>query len=108
MKKQFTFLEMEHSNTIEEYANEKLTKIEKFLEHEKEPIFMHITFTAQPTHGHHRVNLHISGPHYNFDVHRFGPDLYDLISSVADVMFHQLTEAKRKLVDTRQTGIKRE
>ena len=108
MNKQFTFRGMEHSNTIEEYANKHLEKIERFLEHEKEPVSMHIIFTATPVHKHHEVEFQVTGPSYTLNAHRFGPEFYDLISAVMDCMFRLLTEAKRRRVDERKTsGYKR-
>lgn len=108
MNKQFTFRGMEHSNTIEEYANQQLEKIEKFLLHEKEPIFLHIILTAERTHHHHRVEFQITSPNYNLNAHREGPDFYAVLSDVMDCMYQQLAEAKRKHVDQWHTGIKRE
>lgn len=108
MNKQYTFRGMEHSNTIEEFANEQLKKIEDFLAHEKEPIFLHIILTAEFTHHNNRVEFQVTGPGYTLNAHREGPELYALIGEVMDCMYKQLTEAKRKRIDTRQTGIKRE
>lgn len=108
MTKQFTFRGMDHSATIEEYANNQFGKIERFLEHEKDPKYIHMIFTSGFTHAHHRVELQVTTPNYKLIAHREGPDMYNLISQVFDTMYDQLTEAKKKLVDTRQTGIKRE
>ncbi len=108
MNKQFTFRGMEQSNTLQECVNDQLAKIETFLEHEKEPIYIHVIFTAGHTHAHHRVECQIVGPGYTLNAHRIGPEMYDLIAAVMDCMYLQLTEAKKKRVDTRQTGIKRE
>lgn len=108
MNKQFTFRGMEHSNTLEEAANNQLAKIERFLEHEKEPIYIHVTFTAGHTHAHHRVECQVVGPGYDHNAHRIGADMYELITAVMDCMYLQLTEAKKKRINERQTGIKRE
>jgi ribosomal subunit interface protein len=108
MIKQFTFRGMEHSATIEEYARNQFEKIERFLSHEKEPQYIHMIFTAGFTHHHHRVELQVTTPNYELIAHREGPEFYDLVSQVFDIMYHQLTEAKRKMIDERHTGIKRE
>jgi len=108
MNKQFTFRGMEHSATIEEYARKQFDKIERFLSHEKEPQYIHMIFTAGFTHAHHKVELQVTTPNYKLIAHREGPELYDLISQVFDCMYQQLTEAKKKHLDTRQTGITRE
>lgn len=108
MNKQFTFHGMESSKNIEVYANEKLKRIERFLEHEKEPIYMHLTFTAHRTHHHHEVEFQVTGPHYTLNAHREGPELYEVINEVIDCMHYELTEAKRRRVEKEHTGIKRE
>lgn len=108
MNKQFTFRGMDHSATIEEYALKQFEKIERFLQHEKEPQYIHMIFTAGFTHSHHKVELQVTTPNYKLIVHREGPEFYDLISQVFDCMYDQLTEEKKKLIDIRQTGIKRE
>lgn len=107
MTKQFTFRNMEHSNIIEEYANQQLAKIEDFLSHEKEPIFIHIILKGEFTHHNHRVEMQVTGPHYTLNAHREGPEFYDLISQVMDCMYLQLTEAKREKVASRKVGIKK-
>lgn len=108
MNKQFTFRGMEHSPTIEEYARNQFDKIERFLEHEKEPQYVHMIFTAAFTHHHHRVELQVTTPQYKLIAHKEGPEFYDLISKVCDCMYQQLTEAKRQRVEIEHTGIKRE
>ncbi len=108
MNKQFTFRNMEHSNTLEEHANEQLQKVEKFLEHEKEPIYLHIILTAHHIHAHHQVEFQVTTPLYKMSTHREGPELYQLISEVIDIMYERLTEAKRENVEKWHTGIKRE
>lgn len=108
MNKQFTFRGMEHSNILQEYANQQLEKIEKLLLHEKEPIYLHIILTAERTHHHHKVEFQISSPNFNLNAHDEGPDIYVAVTKACDRMYHQLTEEKRKHVAARHTGIKRE
>lgn len=108
MNIQFTFRGMERSGTLEEFVNEQLAKIQEFLVHEKEPIYLHLIFTAKFTHHDNRVEFQITGPGYTLNAHREGPELYKITGEVIDRMYKQLTEAKRKRIDTRQTGIKRE
>jgi len=108
MIKQFTFRGMDHSPTIEEYAQKMFEKIERFLQHEKEPQYIHMIFTAGFTHHHHKVELEVTTPQYKLNAHREGPELYELISKVIHIMYEQLTEAKRERVEIEHTGIKRE
>jgi len=98
MAKRITFRGMEHSPVIEEYCNGQLAKVEEFLTHEPEPIYLDLVLDAQRTHHHHHVELRIKTPHYDLISHYEGPEMYDVIDRVIDTMYRQLTEAKKKRV----------
>lgn len=102
MSKRIAFRGMEHSPVIEEYCNNQLAKVEEFLTHEREPIYLDLTLEAGRTHAHHRVELLIKTPNYDLISHYEGPDIYDVIDRVIDTMYHELHEAKRKLIDERK------
>ena len=108
MNKQFTFRGMDHSNTIQEYADEQLQKIEKFLSNEKEPIYIHVIVTAHPNHAHHEAEINVTSPLLNCSIKREAPDLYRAISETFDIAYDKLTEDKRKLVDHWHSGIKKQ
>lgn len=103
MSKRIIFRGMEHSPVIEEYAHRQLAKVEEFIKHEREPIYLDLTLEAERTHHHHRVELRIKTPHYDLISHYEGPDMYGVIDRVVDTMYRELHEAKRKLKDKDKT-----
>jgi len=106
MPKRITFRGMSHSPVIEEYCNDQLSKVEEFIENEREPIRLDLVLEAERTHHHHRVELRIKTPNYDLISNYEGPDMYDVIDRVIDTMYHNLTQAKKKLVDENKTADK--
>lgn len=105
MKKQITFRGMEHSGGLENHALAKLAKIEQFLEaSENTPITLHMVITEGFTHAHHKVELEVHTPHYNLTAHEEHKDAYQAVTDVVHKMFDELTRAKEKMIDGRQTG----
>jgi ribosomal subunit interface protein len=109
MNKQFTFKGMEHSNALETYAREHIKKIETFLqeEQERDPIYMRMSFDAETTHHHHKIEFNLKSPRYDIHVHKEGPDMYKLVNEVADVMYESLHKEKQRRVDEQKTGLKK-
>ena len=107
MNKQFTFKGMEHSNAIETYAREQIKRIDAFLEHEQErdPIYMRMSFDAEPTHHHHQIEFNIKSPRYDLHVHEEGPEMYKLINDVVDMMYARLRKEKEKHADNNKKGL---
>lgn len=101
MNKRITFRNMDHAASIENYANEHLAKIEKFLEHEPTPIAIDLVMEPSKTREHNRVELRVKSPHYDVIAHHEGPQFYKVLDHVIDVMMQLLLEAKRKRIDTR-------
>lgn len=99
MNKRIFFHEMESTVALEKYADEKLEKIVRFLEHEREPIYLDLILQAGRLHAHHRVELRIKTPRYELIVHEEEPDLYKALDSVIDRMYYQLHQEKEKLLD---------
>lgn len=104
MDKQFTFRGMDHSPVMEDHANAQLEKVERFLANEREPIYLHLVLIAEFVHHHHEVEITLKTPHYDLHVHRKGPDFYKVLDAAIDTLYHNLHEAKRKLVDKRHDG----
>ncbi len=102
MHKQITFHQMDHSKVIEDYANEHLEKIEKFLQNERTPIYIELTFTPSKVHAHHRVELLVKSPNYDLHVEREGSDFYKTLDDVIDTMYHNLHKEKRKELDKKK------
>lgn len=106
MHKRITFRNMEHAAAIENYANDRLKKVEKFLENENTPVYIDLVLEPSKVHAHHRVELRVKSPHYDLISHYEGPEFYKILDHVVDVMIHELTEEKRKLIDERNHHIK--
>lgn len=96
------FHEMEHSAAIESKAQELMQKIYKFLEHEREPIYIHLTIEAGRPHAHHQVEVRVKSPNYELMVKDEGPDIYLLLNQMIDLMYKRLHEKKEELVRERR------
>lgn len=105
MHKRIVFRGVAHSDVAEQYANQQLQKVEKFLEHEKSPITLDLIFEPSKLRQHSRVELRVISPHYDIVSHyEFeGVEFYEALDRVIDVMYERLHEEKRKNVDKRKT-----
>lgn len=102
MHKRITFRAMDHSNHIENHANEQLEKIMHFLSNEPTPVHVDLVLEAGRPHAHNKVELRIKTPHYEECVTDEGPHMLQVIDAVIDTMYRLLHEAKRKRVDDRK------
>jgi ribosomal subunit interface protein len=103
MQKRITFRGMEHSPVIEQHADEQMSKIVTFLEHEPTPVFIDLVLEAHRHHAHHKVELRIKSPNYEVISNYEGPDLYKVLDRVLDVAYETLHEKKRQRVDKNKT-----
>lgn len=101
MNKRIAFRNMDHSIPMEQYANQQLDKIEKFLQEERSPILINLTLTASHVNEHPAVELIVKTPNYDRVVkyEHEGMDLYDVLDRVIDTMYKKLHEDKKKLHD---------
>lgn len=106
MHKRITFRHMDHVASIENYANEKLAKIEEFLEHEPTPRYIDLILEPSKVHEHHRVELRVKSPHYDLVSNYEGPEFYKVLDRVIDVMLQELLQEKQKQLDKRDHRIK--
>lgn len=104
MQKKVVFRHMDHSEVMEKYAHEQLEKIVRFLENEREPIYLDLILEPSKVHAHHRIEVRVKSPHYDLISNYEGSEFYDVLDRVIDVMYRQLCEKKRKLVDDKKTG----
>lgn len=107
MNKQFIFKGMDSSVAMETYAREQLKKIDEFLanEQEREPIYIRMSFDAEETHHHHKIEFDLKSPHFDLHVHEEGPEMYKLIVDVVDIMYARLRKEKEKHVDNNKKGL---
>lgn len=104
MEKSITFRNMDHSEVMERYANEQLEKIEKFLKNDRGPVFIDLIFEPSKIHEHHRIELRVKSAEYDLvsNYEHEGSGFYDTLDRVIDIMYHELTEKKRKRMDDRK------
>lgn len=104
MNKRITFRGMDHSDVMEQYANQQLAKIIDFLKNERTPITIDLMFEPSKVNEHHKVTLLVKSPNYDLvsEYEHPGVGFYDVIDRVIDVMYRNLHEAKRKMVDDRK------
>jgi len=99
MHKKFTFRDMPHSAVLEEYADGQLARIVDFLQNEPSPIYIDLIFEPSKVHAHNRVELRVKSPHYDLVNNYEGPEFYDVLDRVIDIMYLGLHEHKKRRVD---------
>ncbi len=101
MNKRIAFRNMDHSDVMEQYANQQLDKIEKFLQEERSPILINLTLTASHVNEHPTVELMVKTANYDRVVkyEHEGMELYDVLDRVIDTMYKKLLEDKKRLHD---------
>lgn len=104
MHKSITFKGMDHSEALENYANEHLEKIIKFLSNEATPVYIDMVFEPSHVHEHHKVELRVKSPNYHAisTYEHEGVPFYKTVDHVIDVMYQELHEQKRRHVDERK------
>ena len=102
MHKRITFRNMDHSDVIEQYANEQLAKIEEFLQNERTPVYIDLILEPSKVHEHNRVELRVKSPNYDIVSNYESSKFYDVLDRVIDVMYHELHEAKKKEDDQKK------
>ncbi|MDP3889038.1 MAG: HPF/RaiA family ribosome-associated protein [bacterium] len=104
MHKRITFRGLPHSDVVEQYANQQLTKIEKFLENERTPVYIDLILEPSKLRQHSRIELRVKSPNYdlisNYEFE--GQHFYDVLDRVIDVMYHELCEEKKKNGDKKK------
>lgn len=99
MQKKIVFRHMDSTPAMEVYANKQLRKVEAFLEKEQEPVRIELVLEPSKVHAHHRIELIVKSAQYDRVSSYEGPDFYDVLDRVIDVMYKELHEDKRRRVD---------
>ena len=104
MHKRITFRNMDHSDVMEQYINQQLEKIEKFLKNEPTPIYIDMVLEPTKNHAHPRAELRVKTPHFDLisNYEYEGTEMYDVIDRVIDIMYRQLLEHKKKENDQKK------
>lgn len=104
MNKRILFRNMDKSDVMEQYANQQLEKIVKFLENERSPVNIDLTFEPSKLREHHKVELRVKSPSYDLisSYEYQGTAFYDVLDRVIDTMYRELREAKRERLDERK------
>jgi ribosome-associated translation inhibitor RaiA len=102
MIKRVVFQGVEASAGAENFANEQLEKVADFLNGERLPVYIDLIFKPSKVHAHHFVELRVKSPNYDLVSSYEGPDFYDTIEHVIDVLYHQIHEKKDKLKDEKK------
>lgn len=102
MNKRIVFQGIEKTQPMEETCNKHLKKIEHFLENERTPIFIDLVLQPSKVHAHHYVELRVKTPHYNKISSYEGPEFYDVVNRVVDIMYRELLQCKNKETEHRK------
>jgi putative sigma-54 modulation protein len=90
-----TFRQMDATDAVKGYANDKVAKLQKFL---RQPLHGTVTLSCQKTLHIAEVDLHAGGQHYH--AHEASEDMYASIDKVADKVERQIrgihTSQKKK------------
>ncbi|TET06084.1 hypothetical protein E3J79_03440 [Candidatus Dependentiae bacterium] len=108
MHKRITFRAMDHSTVMEEYANQQLEKIVQFLKNERSPIYLDLILEPSKIHAHHRIELRVKTPRFDLISNYEGPDFYEVLDRVIDVMYKDLHLRKKEWKDAIESEGRRE
>ncbi|MCK5632893.1 HPF/RaiA family ribosome-associated protein [bacterium] len=103
MHKRITFKGIDHSDAVENYANDQLAKVIDFLGNERSPIYIDLMFKPSKLRAHHFVELRIKSPNYSLISSYEGTNFYNTLDRVIDVMYRELHESKKKLNDKKKS-----
>ncbi|KKP35596.1 MAG: hypothetical protein UR26_C0003G0069 [candidate division TM6 bacterium GW2011_GWF2_32_72] len=102
MHKRITFRGMEHSPVMEKHVDQQLEKILHILDNKPGPKHLDVVLDASKIHCDNKVECTLKTPQFDLISHHSCPDIYEAINISIDILYHQLLEAKRKLVDDRK------
>ncbi|MBN2267175.1 MAG: HPF/RaiA family ribosome-associated protein [Candidatus Babeliaceae bacterium] len=108
MQKKITFVGREHDPVLDNHIEEQLGRLERFLKHEKDPVFIDMVVEFHERHQFNKVSIRIKTPHYSCYAEHEGPDVFLEINEVVGRVYEQLRNEKEKLVDTHRHGCGKE
>ncbi len=105
MQKRITFRHMEHTPVLDSYIEKQLAKVEEFLSYERDPVALEVVLEPHDLRAHHRTSVLIKSPRYDVYVEKFGPDMYQVISTAIDDAYEMLRKQKEKYVHDEKQGV---
>ncbi len=104
MNTRIVFRGMEHSQLLEDYAREALSKTDKFLSHEVDPIQVDMVLEAHKQHQHHKVEIRLKSKHHHVVMSHEGTDIYVVIDYVVKHVVEEIKKNKDKMLDKRDSS----
>lgn len=93
----YTFRNMESSDSIKNYASEKIGKVQKYM---RSPLHAEVTFSTERHL--HRVDLNLTGDGHQYAGHGQSEDMYATIDQVVDKIDRQVRDTKATENDRRR------
>ncbi|MFW6050180.1 MAG: ribosome hibernation-promoting factor, HPF/YfiA family [Myxococcota bacterium] len=100
MRVNFTFRNLEPSDGIKNYAEDKITKLQKYLH---APLDVEITLSLERHL--HRADVTVAADGHHHAAHEESEDMYASIDLVVDKLDRQLRDAKAAEVDRRRHAV---
>lgn len=104
MNIKISFLNMEHSDLLEQHTRQKLERLFELLRSEVDstPFLVEIVLRANALHPHHSVEFHLRTKHFDLNAHEEGADMYVAVDDTIDKMAMLVKKDKEKLQDKHQ------
>jgi len=96
MQRRIAFKNMNHNDSLEKFASQKLEKIDRLLETERTPVSINLVLEQGKVHAHNRVELHVTSAHFNLVAQHEGSDFIKEINHVIDTMVEEIRTAKER------------
>ena len=93
MQISITFRQMESTDAVKTYANDKIARLQRFL---RSPLKAQVTLSCQHLAQSSEVDIH-SGPHH-FHAHETSEDMYASIDKVVDKLERQIRAKKEERI----------
>lgn len=101
MNTQITFHNMPHSESIEKFAREKISKITTLFKENSfmTPFTIEMFLNANKQHEHNATELHVKTKHFDLVTHDEDPDMYMAITKTVEKMVGLVKKEKEKIRD---------
>lgn len=100
MQVKIVFRSMDKSQALENYVHEKIVKFEKFLHRESSTVAIDVVLEAHRDHKYFIGEIRVNTQHFHLISKDESSDMYKTIDSIVDKMARELSQAKKKLVES--------